>query len=361
MNPAKCALLLFVVCSIAFFGASACRRERQATIDPKSLNPGTEPQLLMFGGWRDADKGIFLAKSDIGAQERIYFALAKPNGEPVVVDNAPKIEINIGFNIPNIAGANVGGKSAQFYTRTDDSGKITKAGLYIAHSSKSNIKSQHFDLEPVTHTLHGWSSNDVYAVFSAEGKKVFMADENASTVWDIKLQNITSFHQVALAGDKRGFYIVGDTALPGFGIEYVDFNKYTDYFKRKTQSFNILNVPRPKDAQATYRALMSPDQKTLALLTNTQPVGGEGDFHPEAQNKLSLYDLQTRQLTREYELPRGAADLKNMLFVSGPWWRADNRAIGFDLRPAREQKTFYTIDLSTGEITNWFTSGNSPK
>jgi hypothetical protein len=359
MNPAKCALL-FVVCSMAFFGASACRSPRQSTPDPKSLNPGIEPHLLMFGGWRDAGKGIFLAKSETGTQERVYFALAKPNDEPVVDDNAPKMEINIGFNFANIAGANVGGKSAQFYTKTDDSGKITKAGIYIAHSSKSNKESQHFDLEPVTHTLHGWSSNDVYAVFSAEGKKVFMVDENASRVWDIKLQNITSFNQVALGGDKRGFYIVGDTALPGFGIEYVDFNKYTDYFKRKTQSFSVLNVPKPKDAQATFRALISPDQKTLALLTNTHPDIG-GDFHPDAENKLSLYDLQTKQLTREYELPRGAADLRNMLFLSGPWWRADNQAIGFDLRPAREQKTFYTIDLSTGEITNWFTSGNSPK
>jgi hypothetical protein len=347
---------------MAFFGAAACgRSSRQAPTDPKTLNPGIDPQLIMFGGWRDADKGIFLAKSEIGTQERVYFALAKPNGEPVLDDSAPKIEINIGSNFPNIAGANVGGKSAQFYTKTDDSGKITKAGIYIAYSSKSNKESQHFDLEPVTHTLHGWSSNDVYAVFSAEGKKVFMVDDNSSRVWDIKLQNITSFNQVALAGDKRGFYIVGDTTLPGFGLEYVDFNKYTDYFNRKTQSFTILNVPKPKDAQATFRALISPDQKTLALLTNTHPVGAGGDFHPDAENKLSLYDLQTRQLTREYELPRGAADLRNMLFVSGPWWRADNRALGFDLRPTREQKTFYTIDLSTGEITNWFTSGNSPK
>lgn len=314
----------------------------------------------MFGGWRDAGKGIFLAKSETGTQERVYFALAKPNDAPVVDHNAPKIEINIGSNFPNIAGANVGGKSAQFYTKTDDSGKITKAGIYIAYPSKSNRESRHFDLEPVTHTLHGWSSNDVYAVFSAEGKKVFMVDDSSSQVWDIKLQNITSFNQVALAGDKKGFYIVGDTALPGFGIEYVDFNKYTDYFKRKTESFSVLNVPKPKDAQATFRALISPDQKTLALLTNTHPDKG-GDFYPDAENKLSLYDLQTKQLTREYELPRGAADLKNMLFVSGPWWRADNQALGFDLRPAREQKTFYTIDLSTGEITNWFTSGNSPK
>jgi hypothetical protein len=359
MNPAKC-VLLFVVCLIPFFGASACRSLRQSTSDPKNSNPGTEPHLLMFGGWRDADKGIFLAKSETGTQERLYFALARPNDEPIVDDNAPKIEINIGSNFPNIAGANVGGKSAQFYTKTDDSGKITKAGIYIAYSSKSNKQSQHSDLEPVTHTLHGWSSNDVYAVFSAEGKKVFMVSDSSSAVWDVKLQNITSFNQVALANDKRGFYIVGDTALPGFGIEYVDFNKYTDYFKQKTQSFSILNVPKPKDAQATFRALLSPDQKTLALLTNTHPDGG-GDFHPDAENKLSLYDLQTKQLTREYELPRGGADLRNMLFLSGPWWRADNQAIGFDLRLTREQKTFYTIDLSTGEITNWFTSGNSPK
>jgi hypothetical protein len=360
MNPAKC-VLLFVVGLTAFFGASACRSQRQAPADPKTLNPGIDPQLIMFGGWRDEGKGIFLAKSETGTQERVYFALAKPNDEPVVDDNASKIEINIGSKFANIAQANVGGKTAQFYTDTDESGKITKAGIYIAHSSKSNRKSQHFDLEPVTHILHGWSSNDVYAVFSAEGKKVFMVDENASRVWDIKLQNITSFNQVALAGDKRGFYIVGDTALPGFGIEYVDFNKYTDYFNRKTQSFSVLNVPKPKDAQATFRALISPDQKTLALLTNAHPVGADGDFHPEAENKLSLYDLQTKQLTREYELPRGAADLRNMLFVSGPWWRADNQALGFDLRPAREQKIFYTIELSTGEITNWFTSGDSPK
>jgi hypothetical protein len=350
MNSAKC-VLLFVVCLAAFF-AIACSSSRK--LAPGSSNVKVEPQLIMFGGWQTGDKGIYLAKSDVGSEDRIYFALAKPNGEPVIDNNAPKMEINIGKNL-YLSGANIGGKYAQVTTKKDDSGKITEAKAYVAYSRSNQGETMYYDLEPIEHTIHGWSSNDVYVAVSAEGKKVLVLDGHAGGQADVKLKNITSFKQVALAADKRGFYVVGDTELPGFGIEYIDFNNVK--FK-KEKSVSILNVPKPQDAQATFRAIISPDQKTLALLTNTHR-GGDGDFHPNAENKLSLYDLPSGQMTREYNLPNGGADLRNMLFVSGPWWRGDNRAIGFDLRPSPEQKTFYTIDLSTGEITNWFTAGDN--
>lgn len=346
MNRSKLALL-FVVFLVTFFVVASCRSSRPPA--PGSSNLRIEPHLIMFGGWRAGDKGIFWAKSDIGTEERLYFALAKPNDEPVVDDKAPKIEINIGSDL-YLAGANNSGKYAHFTTKNDDSGKITKAQVYVAYSKESQGQTKYYDLEPVSHSIHGWSSNNVYVVISAEGKKVFVINAHGSGISEVKLKNITSFKQVALAGDKMGFYVVGDTALPGFGIEYIDFNK--------KQSVSILNVPKPKDVQATFRGILSPDQKTLSLFTNTHRIGGD-DFNPDAENKLSLYDLQSGQMTKEYKLPAGGAELKNMLFLSGPWWRDDNQAIGFDLRPTREQKTFYTIALSTGETTNWFTSGNS--
>lgn len=341
-------LLLLLACSAAVFAATSCRKTA-----PGSSNVRIEPKLIMFGGWQAANKGIYLAKNDVANEgEKVYFALAKPNGEPVIDNDAPKMEINFGKNL-YLSGANVGGKYASVTTEKDDSGKITKAQVYVAYSKANMGKPSYYDLEPVDHSLHGWSSNDVYVVMSREGKKILLIDAHSGGVVEVKLKNITSFKQVALAPDKKGFYVIGDTELPGFGIEYIDFNNVK--FKPE-QSKTILNIPKPKTGQATFRGILSPDQKTIALFMNTRQGGNEGDFHADAENKLSLYDVASGQSTREFKLPAGSADPRNLLFVAGPWWRGDNQAIAFDLRPTPEQKTFFTVDLSTGEFINWFTS-----
>ncbi|HRI03682.1 MAG TPA: hypothetical protein PLL77_08060 [Pyrinomonadaceae bacterium] len=335
------------------FAATSCKKRA-----PGTTNAKVDPQLIMFGGWQADSKGIFLAKNDTANEgEKVYLALNKPNAEPVEASDAPKMEVDFGKKL-YLAGGNNISRYAQVVTDKDEAGKITKAHVAVVYTKANMGKDSRYDLEPVEHSLHGWSSNNVYVVMSREDKKVFVINAHSSGIGEVKLKQINSFDHIALAADKNGFYVVGRSDTSAFVIEFVDFN---NVIHKQEQSKIVLNIPKATAGRAAYRGVLSPDQKVLAVLSNSHPNADVNVFEADAENKLMLYDVASGQMTRECKLPNGDADLRNMLFVKGPWWRGDNRALAFDLRLTPDKKTFYSIDLSTGEITNWFTSEKQPQ
>lgn len=347
-------LLLLFVCAAAFTLTASCR----TLSSPGSSNVKIEPELIMFGGWQAGGKGIYLAKNDTANEgEKVYFAVSKPNGEPVVDNNAPKMEVEFGKKLYLSGGNNVS-RYAQVVTDKDGAGKITKAYVAVVYTKSNMGKDERYDLDPVEYSLHGWSSKNTYVVMSREGKKVFVINAHSSGIGEVKLKNITSIDHIALAADKNGFYVVGRSDTSGFVIEYVEFN---NVINKQEQSKIVLNITKPTTGRAEYRGVLSPDQKILAVLTNSHADADMNVFHADAENRLMLYDVASGQMTREHKLPNGDADLKNMLFVKGPWWRADNQVFAFDLRLVPDKKTFYSIDLQSGEITNWFTSEKQPQ
>lgn len=341
-------LLLSVVFLIVAVALPSCKKSAPGSTDVK-----IEPQLIMFGGWQSDNKGIYLAKNDTSNEgEKTYFSLTKPNSEPTIAADAPKMEIDFGKSLFQSGGNNTS-RYATISTDKDEAGKITKAKVTIEYFKSNMGAPKTYDLDPVDHSLHGWSSDNVNVVMSREGKRVYVVDANGGGLTEIKLKNITSFNGVVLAPDKNSFYVFGGTESGGAALEHIDFNNVK--FKPE-KSRTVLNIPKAPTGKTTFRCILSSDQKLVAVFMHNHKEGGVDEFHADGESKLFVYDIASGQMNREYKLPNGDADLRNMLFVKGPWWGADNQAIAFDLRPSPDKKTFYSIDLQSGEITNWYTA-----
>lgn len=76
-------------------------------------------------------------------------------------------------------------------------------------------------------------------------------------------------------------------------IEFVDFN---NVIHKQEQSRIVLNIPKAATGRAAYRGVLSPDQKILAVLTNSHANADVNVFEADAENKLMLYDVASGQL-----------------------------------------------------------------
>lgn len=338
---------LFGVCVFLMFASLSCRFPSNPAATAKDKDLKSEPYLVFFAGWRFPEKGIILAKNKTGVSENTYFLLDSPETEPAVLDT-PNVDLklNTGF----IGGELISHSGKQKVTKSRQEnhfGTLLNAEVTLSETAATQNAVKLAEGKDADWAIRGWSADDRFIVFTKSGK-IFFVNAETKEKTDVKPQSVFSVSQIVINENGNGFYIVGGDASGSFNLDYFDFPTQ--------KASNILSVKREAIAKATdFQGELSPDKKILAVFASVH--AGTNAMHFNADNSLRLYDFQTSEIIKRYELPKGEMQLQNTIFFSGPRWRNDNREIEFSVTIPTEKEEFSSINIQDGNITEWFSSG----
>jgi uncharacterized protein YlzI (FlbEa/FlbD family) len=334
--------------SVVFMLASLCCRlpwQPAASATDKDLKSGSH--LVFFAGWRFPDKGILLAKNKAKSSGNTYFLFASPGAEPAVYDT-PEVDLRLNSGFGGSELVSHSGKQKVTTRREEDHfGKLLNAEVTLTETAAPQRVVTLAAGTDATWTIRGWSADDKFIVFTANGKAFFVNPETKEKI-DVKPQSVLSVSQIVMNEKGNGFYIVGEGASAIVSMDYFDFSTQ--------KSSTILSVKGEAIAGVSdWQGELSPDQKILAVFVSVH--AGTNAMHLDAENSLRLYDFQTGVIIKQYELPKGEMKLQNKTFFSGPAWRGDNQEIAFHVMPLTEEQEFSSINIQDGKITQWFSSG----
>ena len=325
-------LALFIVWMI--FAANGCKYIFQSP--PANINHAPSPAptpsreynekrlpIMRFQSWHRSKPGMILT----GDFNKTFY-LAAPEQKPASFSEY-KVELYGGRKNP--ARSNSGKYEVtirKFNERVESSGCCAVQRFdYETILSEVDAPENRTKLADTNWEIKSWSPDDKFMLFSW-GQELFLIE--VETKEKTVIFPDRTARQFVFDHDSKGLFVMS------FGKEW-----RLEYFDIASKQLTDLFLSFHNGSEMR----LSPDGKTLAFFA----VVSSGTTTVTADNRLYLFDVQSKAQTKSTDLPKG-----EIYPPQDETWRADSRALSFDVGGENYTRDVYSFEIESGKLIRWY-------